>query len=44
MYLLFSFTVGGAEKLVADLCNEMIVQNQDVYLYTNLKASSILEP
>ncbi len=33
MYLLFSFTVGGAEKLVADLCNEMIVQNQDVYLY-----------
>ncbi len=33
MYLLFSFTVGGAEKLVVDLCNEMIVQNQDVYLY-----------
>lgn len=33
MYLLFSFTVGGAEKLVADLCNEMTVQNQDVYLY-----------
>lgn len=33
MYLLFSFTVGGAEELVVDLCNEMVAQKQDVYLY-----------
>lgn len=33
MFLLFSFTIGGTERLVVDLCNEMIVQNQDVYLY-----------
>ena len=33
MYLLFSFTVGGTERLVADICNQMVKQNQDVYLY-----------
>ena len=33
MYLLFSFTVGGTEKLVSDICNEMICQGQKVYLY-----------
>lgn len=33
MFLLFSFTIGGTERLVVDLCNEMVVQNQDVYLY-----------
>lgn len=33
MYLLFSFTVGGTEKLVLDICNEMLHQGQEVYLY-----------
>lgn len=32
MYLLFSFTVGGTERLVADICNEMVEKNE-VYLY-----------
>lgn len=33
MYLLFSFTVGGTEKLVTNICNEMNRQGQKVYLY-----------
>lgn len=33
MYLVFSFTVGGTERLVADICNQMVVKEQDVYLY-----------
>lgn len=33
MYLLFSFTVGGTERLVVDICNEMIQQNNEVHLY-----------
>ena len=33
MYLLFSFTVGGTERLVADICKEMILNNQEVFLY-----------
>ena len=33
MYLLFSFTVGGTERLVANICNQMILQNEEVYLY-----------
>lgn len=33
MYLIFSFTVGGTERLVADICNEMASRNNDVYLY-----------
>lgn len=33
MYLLFSFTIGGAEKLVVDLCNEMASKHQEVHLY-----------
>lgn len=33
MYLLFSFTVGGTEHLVSDICNEMVKRNNDVYLY-----------
>lgn len=33
MYLLFSFTVGGTEHLVSDICNEMIKRDNDVYLY-----------
>lgn len=39
MYLLFSFTVGGAEKLVADICNEMVKSNY-VYLYIVNKSYS----
>lgn len=33
MYLLFSFTVGGTEKLVTDICNEMSRIGHEVYLY-----------
>lgn len=33
MYLLFSFTVGGTEKLIVDTCNEMADQGNDIYLY-----------
>ena len=33
MYLLFSFTLGGTEKLVSSICNEMSKRNNDVYLY-----------
>lgn len=33
MYLLFSFTVGGTERLVANICNQMEAQNEEVYLY-----------
>lgn len=33
MYLLFSFTVGGTEKLITDICNEMVKKKQKVYLY-----------
>ena len=32
MYLLYSFTIGGTEKLVSDICNE-ISKSNDVYLY-----------
>lgn len=33
MYLLFSFTVGGTECLVTNICNQMSFNNQDVHLY-----------
>lgn len=33
MYLLFSYTVGGTERLVTDICNEMASQGHEVYLY-----------
>ncbi len=33
MYLLFSFTVGGTERLVSDICNEMVKRECEVYLY-----------
>lgn len=33
MYLLFSFTIGGTERLVADVCNNMVNKGEDVYLY-----------
>lgn len=32
MYLLYSFTIGGTEKLVSDICNE-ISKSNEVYLY-----------
>ena len=32
LYLLFSFTMGGTERLVADICNEMVKKNE-VHLY-----------
>lgn len=33
VYLLFSFTVGGTEKLVTDICSEMSRSGQHVHLY-----------
>lgn len=33
LYLLFSFTVGGTERLVADICNEMVRRDNNVFLY-----------
>lgn len=33
MYLLFSFTIGGAERLVVDICNENAKRNNVVFLY-----------
>ena len=33
LYLLFSFTTGGTERLVADICNEMVRREHTVHLY-----------
>ena len=33
MHLLFSFTIGGTERLVSDICNEMVERQHDVHLY-----------
>lgn len=33
LYLLFSFTTGGTERLVADICNEMAGRGHNVHLY-----------
>ena len=33
LYLLFSFTTGGTERLVTDLCNEMAARDHQVHLY-----------
>ena len=33
MYLVFSFAVGGTERLVTDICNEMCTRNHEIYLY-----------
>lgn len=33
LYLLFSFTTGGTERLVADICNEMVQREHQVHLY-----------
>lgn len=45
MYLLFSFTIGGTERLVSDICNEMAAQKHEVYLYivNNMYSSEILK-
>ena len=32
MYLLYSFTIGGTEKLISDICNQISKEN-DVYLF-----------
>ena len=33
LYLLFSFTTGGTERLVSDICNEMANREHNVHLY-----------
>jgi len=33
LYLLFSFTTGGTERLVCDICNEMVKRDHRVHLY-----------
>ncbi|MBQ8200049.1 MAG: glycosyltransferase [Lachnospiraceae bacterium] len=33
LYLLFSYTVGGTEKLVTDICNEFVERGDEVHLY-----------
>lgn len=33
MYLLFSFTMGGTEKLVVNICNQMKQNGEDVHLF-----------
>lgn len=33
MYIVYSFTTGGTEKLLTDICNEMVKRNNDVFLY-----------
>lgn len=45
LYLLFSFTTGGTERLVADICNEMAARQHQVHLYVvnDLYAPSMLE-
>lgn len=44
LYLMFSFTTGGAERLVADICNEMAKREHRVHLYivNNLYDESML--
>ena len=45
MYLLFSFTIGGTERLVADMCNEMVELEQEIHLYivNNLISDELLK-
>lgn len=33
MYIVYSFTTGGTEKLLTDICNEMVKKSNDVFLY-----------
>ena len=45
MYLLFSFTIGGTERLLVDICNQMVEYEQKVYLYivNDLYSTELLE-
>lgn len=45
LYLLFSFTTGGTERLVADICNEMVQRKHNVHLYVvnDLYTQSMLD-
>lgn len=45
LYLLFSFTTGGTERLVADICNEMAHREHNVHLYVvnDLYTQSMLD-
>lgn len=33
MYIVYSFTTGGTEKLLVDICNEMVKRDNEVFLY-----------
>lgn len=33
LYLMFSYTVGGTERLVTDICNDLVLKKNEVYLY-----------
>ena len=33
MYFLFSFKVGGTERVVANISNQMEIQNEELHLY-----------
>lgn len=33
MYLVYSFTTGGTERLLVDICNEMVKRDNEVFLY-----------
>lgn len=33
LYLMFSYTVGGTERLVTDICNNMVYKSNEVYIY-----------
>lgn len=45
LYLLFSFTTGGTERLVSDICNEMVRREHNVHLYivNDLYETSMLD-
>lgn len=45
LYLLFSFTTGGTERLVCDICNEMASRDHNVHLYVvnDLYTQSMLD-
>lgn len=44
MYLLFSFSIGGTERLVADICNQMVSIGNEIHLYivNNLVSQSLI--
>lgn len=45
LYLLFSFTTGGTERLVSDICNEMANREHNIHLYivNNLVDQNMLD-